>query len=319
MRGNALSEYLGRLHGAMFCLLFMVMGSAVAQAEDYPPGFSIPGQKIVLNGVTYHVGDQGKGDRVVLLLHGMPDTSAVWRHQVKALVDAGYRVIVPDMLGYGETDKPQDVARYRGELIIADMIALLDALKLKQVDVVGHDWGAFVSWELVLNVPERVRRHVALSTGHPDRMMAVRSTDEVKESWYMYLNTQADAGPLYAANDGAFFKRFLLPSHPEVDEVWSRMKDPRAMTGMLNWDRANPMAGGYLVVETGKGERRSSVPTLGIWSSGDKYLWEGQMKDSASLMDAPWKYVRFDGPSHWLMLDAPNETNRLLLDWLGQD
>ena len=306
-----------RACAALLCLGSLLFGSA--QAADYPPGVSIPGHKIVLNGVSYHVGDQGKGDRVVLLLHGMPDTSAVWRHQVKALVAAGYRVIVPDMLGYGETDKPQDPARYSGEKIIADMVALLDALKIDKVNLVGHDRGAFVSWELVLNLPDRVRRHVALSVGHPDHFLDVRSVAEVKESWFMYLNSQADAAALYAANDGAFYKKVIIPSHPERDEVWSRMKNPTAMTGSLNWDRANPMAGAYLQAATRKAEaRRAKVSTLGVWSGGDKYLWEAQMKGTAPLMDAPWRYVRIKGASHWMMLDAPQETTRLLLDWLGR-
>lgn len=304
---------------ALFAGCALLLGSVAAQAAEVASAASIPGHEMTLNGVRYHVGDQGTGERVVLLLHGMPDTSAVWRHQVKALVDAGYRVIVPDMLGYGETEKPQDVARYRGELIIGDMLALLDALKLKQVDVIGHDWGAFVSWELALNAPERVRRHVALSVGHPDLMLAVKSVAEVKDSWYMYLNAQADAAALYALNDGAFFKNYFIPTHPEVDEVWARMKDPLAMNGMLNWDKANPMASSFLAVFANPGQpRKSHVPTLGIWSSGDTYLWEAQMKDSAALMAAPWKYVRLEGPSHWLMLEQPEVVNRLVLDWLSQ-
>ena len=91
------------------------------------------------------------------------------------------------------------------------------------------------------------------------------------------------------------------------------------MTGSLNWDRANPMAGAYLQAATRKAEaRRAKVPTLGVWSGGDKYLWEAQMKGTAPLMDAPWRYVRIKGASHWMMLDAPQETTRLLLDWLGR-
>ncbi len=278
---------------------------------------SMPGTKMELNGVRYHVGEQGSGDKVVLLMHGMPDTSSVWTDQVPALVNAGYRVIAPDMLGYGETEKPQDAQRYRGELIIADMVALLDTLDVPQVDLVGHDWGAFFSWELALNFPERFRRHVALSVGHPDLMMNVKSVDEVKYSWYMYLNTMADTAQLYAANDGAFFRKFIVPTHPDVDEVWSRMKDPAAMNGMLNLDRANPMASAYLAAVTSTAApRKCQVPTLGLWSSGDTYLWESQVQDSATLMAAPWRYRRVEGGSHWLMLDRPQQVTTQMLEWL---
>lgn len=287
-----------------------------ATAAEVDTGASIPGYKLEINGVRFHVGDQGTGDKVVVLLHGMPDTSGAWAHQVKALVDAGFRVIAPDMLGYGETDKPEDVTRYRGEHLIADTLALLDALELAQVDVVGHDWGAFVSWELALNFPDRIRRHVTLSVGHVDRLMGVQSVEEAVENWFMYLNGQEGAPALYAANDGAFYKQWLIPTHPDIEAVWSRLKDPRAMRGSLNWDRANPMCAGYLAVETAVGERRGSVPTLGIWSSGDEYLCEAQIKETGKLMDAPWRYERIEGASHWVMLDKPQEVNRLILEWL---
>jgi len=279
---------------------------------------SVPGKKMVLNGVRYHIGEQGSGDKVVLLLHGMPDTSSTWDRQIPALVAAGYRVIVPDMLGYGETEKPADPKRYALENIIADMVALLDTLGPKQVDLIGHDWGAVTSWELVLNFPERFRRHAALSVGNPDVAMTMDSIAAVKESWYMYLDTQEATTQLYAVNDGAFLKKFIIPTHPEIEEVWSRLKVPEAMIGMLNWDRGNPMAAAYLAMATNTAPpRKCRVPTLGLWSTGDTYLWESQMTDSASLMAAEWRYVKVEHASHWLMLDQPQKVNAALLDWFS--
>ena len=278
---------------------------------------SLPGHKIDVNGVTYHVADHGEGEKVVLLLHGMPDTSGAWRHQAHALSDAGYRVIVPDMLGFGETDKPEEQARYAGENVLGDIVGLLDALSIPQADIIGHDWGAYVTWELAINLPERFRRHVALSVGHPDSMMRARSVDEVKASWYMYLNCLDSAAELYAANDGEFFRKCIIPTHPESDEVWSRMKDPTAMRGMLNWDRANPMTDLYLAASNSEVvSRQCTIPTLGIWSAGDTYLWEEQVTESAGSMVADWQYARVEG-SHWLQLDRPQEVNALILDWLG--
>jgi pimeloyl-ACP methyl ester carboxylesterase len=291
-------------------------------APPRPPGGgqgSIPGHKIQVNGVRYHVGEKGRGDKVVLLLHGMPDTSAVWRQQTRALEQAGYRVIVPDMLGYGETDKPQDAQRYTGEQILGDLVALLAALRLPKADIVGHDWGAYASWELVLNFPERFRRHVAISVGHPDSVLRARTVEELKYSWYMYFDTLPSAAELYACNDGAFFTQLLIPTHPETAEVWSRMKDPLAMNAMLNWDRANPMSSLYLAAAKGMvAPRKCSIPTLGIWSSGDAYLWESQMKQSNESMAAPWRYQRIEHASHWVMLEQPELVNRSILSWLSK-
>ena len=292
----------------------------VAAAAASGPGVrdSVPGRKIELNGIRYHVGEQGSGDKTVLLLHGMPDTSSVWEKQIPALVKAGYRVIVPDMLGYGETEKPADPKRYALENIIGDMVALIDTLGSKQIDLVGHDWGAVTSWELVLNFPEHFRRHAALSVGNPDLAMTMNSISQVSTSWYMYLDTQEATAQLYAANDGAFFKEVVIPTHSDIDEVWSRVKVPAAMIGMLNWDRGNPMAAAYLAMVTSTAPpRKCTIPTLGMWSTGDVYLWESQMKDSARLMAAPWRYVKVEDASHWMMLDQPQEVNDALLGWLS--
>jgi pimeloyl-ACP methyl ester carboxylesterase len=286
--------------------------------SNVAPQASVPGRNIAINEVNYHIGEQGAGDKVVVLLHGMPDTSAVWRFQIPALVKAGYRVIAPDLLGYGETDKPAEVSRYQGENLIADALTMLDTLQLSKVDLVGHDWGGFLSWELALAVPDRVRRHVVISTGHPDGFSDwIASPDRVKENWYMYLNTQDETAALYAADDGAFLKNVLLPTHPEVDEVWSRMKEPAALTGMLNWDKANQVAALYRAEATRKGPpRMCHVPTLGLWSSGDTYMWEAQMTESAKRMSAPWRYQRIENASHWAMLDQPERVTQQMLGWL---
>lgn len=308
--------------------LSATLGAGATQASGTPPTRptrqnpgvrgSVPGRKMKLNEVNYHVGEQGSGDKIVLLLHGMPDTSSTWDYQVPALVEAGYRVIVPDMLGYGETEKPAEAGRYALENILGDMLALLDTLGPKQVDLIGHDWGAVTSWELVLNFPERFRRHVALSVGNTDLVMTMESISQVSSSWYMYLNTEEATPQLYAANDGAFFKRFIIPTHPDIDEVWSRVKAPEAMLGMLNWDRGNPMAAAYLAMATSTAApRKCTVPTLGMWSTGDTYLWESQVKDSGTLMAAPWRYLKVDNASHWLMLDQPQQVNTAILEWLS--
>src|SRR3546814_11226983 len=116
-------------------------------------------------------------------------------------------------------------------------------------------------------------------------MLTPRSSEDVKANWYMYLNTQQNADELYAANDGEFFRKFFLPTHPELDEVWSRMKDPRALHAMLNWARANPVAKMYLdAINAGVEIRPCRVPTSGIWSAGDASPREDPTKDRSKIM-----------------------------------
>src|SRR4051795_12211147 len=99
------------------------------------------------DGVELEVNDDGPHEgAAVLLIHGFPDSSYLWRHQVEALTGAGLRTIVPDMRGFGESDKPAAVEDYRLTRAVADLVAVLDALDIATASVVGHDWGAAVAW-----------------------------------------------------------------------------------------------------------------------------------------------------------------------------
>src|SRR6202023_774303 len=95
-------------------------------------------------GPGFEVADEGTGPPVVLL-HGFPDTHALWRHQVAALTGAGFRTIAPDMRGRGASDRPADVAAYALPNMVADVTGIMDALGIKRAHVVGHDWGAAVA------------------------------------------------------------------------------------------------------------------------------------------------------------------------------
>ncbi|XP_078173898.1 epoxide hydrolase 1-like [Carex rostrata] len=114
------------------------------------------------NGIKMHVAEQGEGP-AVLLIHGFPQIWYSWRHQMAGLAARGYHAIAPDLRGYGDTEAPQPVASYTALHLVGDLIALLDALKLPQVFVVGHDWGAIISWYLCLFRPDRIRALVNLS------------------------------------------------------------------------------------------------------------------------------------------------------------
>src|SRR6185312_15251213 len=96
-------------------------------------------------GIEYEV--TGDGPPVVLL-HGFPDSGRLWRHQVPALAEAGFKVIVPDMRGYGRSDKPPEVAAYTMDLLVGDVLAVMEAAGAERPHVVGHDWGAGVAWAI---------------------------------------------------------------------------------------------------------------------------------------------------------------------------
>ena len=117
---------------------------------------------VQVNGLRMHFLEEGSGP-LVLLLHGFPEFSGTWRHQVRALAEGGYRVVAPDQRGYGLTDCPEREDAYTMLHLVGDVIGLLDALEAPQAVVVGHDWGAPVAWNAALMRPDRVRAVVGLS------------------------------------------------------------------------------------------------------------------------------------------------------------
>ena len=98
---------------------------------------------IETNGIQMRVAEAGAGP-LVLLVHGWPESWYSWRHQIKGLADSGYRVIAPDMRGYGDTSSPAAAADYRIDILVADLVGLLDALGEEKAALIGHDWGSMV-------------------------------------------------------------------------------------------------------------------------------------------------------------------------------
>jgi len=281
---------------------------------------SLPGKQIEVNGVTMHVFDQGSGP-AVLLVHGMPDSSGVWKYQVPPLLKAGYRVIVPDLVGSGQSDKPRDLKHYEGPQVVKDLVALLDTLGIKQVDYVGHDWGAGFGWSMIMTHPDRVRRFVTLTVGLPMVTMPLGSFEQNRWDWYMLLNTHPLAPELYKANNCSFF-RMLIATHPEVDEVVSRLcRQPEGFRPVVAWDVANPMASAWLDAERPASQRtlpEVRTPTLGIGGGRDVFTWESQLRDTGKYLRGPWRYELIPNASHWVMLDHPEQVNELILEWLSQ-
>jgi non-specific protein-tyrosine kinase len=108
----------------------------------------------------------------VVLCHGWPELAFSWRHQIKALSEAGIRVIAPDQRGYGATDRPEPVEDYDMEHLTGDLVGLLDHLKIDKAIFVGHDWGGFVVWQMPLRHASRVAGVVGVNTPHWPRAPA---------------------------------------------------------------------------------------------------------------------------------------------------
>jgi pimeloyl-ACP methyl ester carboxylesterase len=262
-------------------------------------------------GVGIEVEVTGTGQPVVLL-HGFPDTGSLWRNQVPALVESGFSVIVPDLRGYGNSDKPEGVEQYSIPYIVGDVLAVLDNLGIERPHVVGHDWGAAIAWAIGSLVPDRVDQLVALSVGHP-LSFASAGFEQREKSWYMLLfQFEGIAEKWLSNNDWANLRDW--GQHPDVDGVIAELEKSGSLTPALNYYRANVPPQTLIDAPLDLPDVQAS--TMGVWSSGDIALTERQMTGSEAHMSGPWRYERIEGPGHWMQLEAPDAVNELLLDFL---
>ena len=132
------------------------------------PGDFPVGRPVGTNGIELVVHEQGDGPAVVLL-HGFPELAYSWRHQVPALVDAGFHVIAPDQRGYGASDAPEDPLGYSMRALVADVVGVLDSSGVADATIVGHDFGGMVAWHCAVYAPERVTAVASLCTPHGPR------------------------------------------------------------------------------------------------------------------------------------------------------
>jgi pimeloyl-ACP methyl ester carboxylesterase len=260
-------------------------------------------------GIEFEVTGEG---RPVVLLHGFPDSGRLWRNQVPALAGAGFQVIVPDLRGYGASDKPEATDAYVLPLLAGDVLGVLDELGLERAHLVGHDWGAALAWGVASLVPDRVDQLVALSVGHPTAFSNA-GLPQREKSWYMLLFQFPGVAEQWLAGDGWAGLR-SWGQHPDIDGVIADLERTGSLTPGLSWYRAN------ITPEAFVGPAMELPPiqaaTMGVWSSGDFALTEAQMKGSGEYVKGPWRYERLEGPGHWMQLEAPDAVNALLLDFL---
>jgi pimeloyl-ACP methyl ester carboxylesterase len=308
------------------------------------------------NGIRMHVAEAGTGP-LVLMLHGFPESWYSWRHQLRALAEAGYHAVAPDQRGYGQTDRPPDVRAYTQLHLIGDAIGLLDALGEEQAVVVGHDWGAPVAWNTALLRPDRIRGVVGLSVPYRPRgpassLRIIRArlgegfyqayfqqpgvADEelrrdVRATLGRTLYTLSGDAPQAAeprqpvVPDGGGFMDLLIepPSLPgwltEADlDFYTAEFERTGFTGGLNWYRNIELSWELMAPWQG-----AVVTPPALYVAGDRDLvvnFPGVRERLAGLQAfAPRlePVQLLPGCGHWTQQERPAEVNAALLGFLG--
>jgi pimeloyl-ACP methyl ester carboxylesterase len=273
------------------------------------------------NGIRLHVVQAGpKSGPPVLFLHGFPENWRCWIRQLPALVRAGCRVIMPDQRGYNLSDKPKGIKSYRVEELTKDILGLIDALEYEKVNLVGHDWGAWIAWMLAIGHPERLHRLGIINVPHPAVMKRFlqRDFEQMRRSWYIFFfqlpwlpetilrlgNWRALANNLCRSGRPNAFTQADIQKYKEA---WSQ---PGAMTAMLNWYRASARYGPEITEDM-----RVRVRMQILWGAKDFALSRRMARPSLDYCD-DGSLTFFPDATHWVQREEAVEINRHLLEFV---
>ncbi|WP_034262075.1 alpha/beta hydrolase [Actinospica robiniae] len=224
------------------------------------------------------------------------------------MVSAGYRVIVPNLIGSGLSDKPRELDHYAAGHVAADLAALLDKLGIDRVHLVGHGWGARFCWQFAMTHPFRIGAMVVVSAGHPKARSAdnLFSLARARWDWVPFSNTDSNAAELYTAADCAY-ARLVFGSHPELQDVLARNLGQDGGFGpTLRWDPANPVTASWFQALTDTtAPPEVHAPVLGIWPTGDIFCFEHEVEASGQYVNGPFRYERVEAASHWAPSTPP--------------
>ncbi len=299
---------------------------------------------IETNGVALEVFEAGQGGIPIVLAHGWPELAYSWRYQIPALVEQGYHVIAPNQRGYGNSSKPEDVAAYDIHQLTADHVGLLDALDIDKAIYVGHDWGAIVVWNMALLHPERMHGLANMSVPFMPR----QESDPVAfweqmlgpDFYVVHFNRQPNvAAKLFQENADRFLRNMYRTGQ------WLDNSDVNEPDGRSIID--------YSVMDVARGELMMSEEDLAVfvetfkkhgfeypccWYRNFTRNWETTADVEQKVkMPALMIYGEHDmvppldmtdyvddlevqtlDCGHWIQQEKPEETNKILLDWLDR-
>ena len=273
-----------------------------------------------INGIALHVVLAGPASgKPLVFLHGFPECWFAWRLQIDHFVSSGYRVIIPDQRGYNLSDKPAGIASYSMDVLAKDVVGVLDTVTDSKASVVGHDWGAGVTWYLAARYSERVSRTAMLSVPHPRIFIKnlLMNPAQLRRSWYLFF-FQLPWLPEFVLRrrDWALLVLVLRNTSPpgifsdrdleQYKKSWARKG---ALTGMLNWYRAALLRPSKFAVDPEAS--RVKVPALLIWGKNDQFAGEAMARESLQYCDDGHLEV-FETATHWVQHEQPARVNNLL-------
>ena len=283
-----------------------------------PPSGDITMTPVTVGDLTFDVRMAGPADgEVVILLHGFPQTSYEWRNQISALGEAGFRAVAPNQRGYSAGARPATIQDYAVPRLVEDIVGLADAVGAERFHIVGHDWGAIITWAVAVAAPARVISASPVSVPHPDafaRVLGDPTSCQPEASSYFDVFVQPDSEDNFVASDNAGLRGFFAGIEEDAVEDYVQVLGSKAALGAaLNWYRAN--IADRQVSGPAMGVVR--VPTMFTWSDGDTALCIDGAELTEEYVDAPYRFEVIEGVSHWIPDLATDQMTELLLDHIN--
>ncbi len=289
-----------------------------------PADLAVTHHHVELGTLRMHYVDAGQGPLVVLL-HGFPENWWSWRYQIQPLVDAGFRVIAPDLRGYGETDKhgPYDL-----DTVTDDVCRLIASLGFNKVKIVGHDWGGALAWHLASKRPEFCERLTVMNCPHPvpfrQAIINAPSWPQLKKSWYFFffqlpkvpewLLSRRDAQNTVRTIKGSSVDR----AHFSVDEMRpfrDAIQKPGAAKAMVGWYRA-AVRDGFKNPFNPPRYEPIEVETLLIWGMRDPALGYADLVPGTDRYVPKLKIFQVPDCGHFVQAERPELVNPALISFL---
>ncbi len=355
-------QRLPRYLAAVFASCCLLIQSINAQ-ENFTmsgtaPVAGVEFQTVQANGLNFRLAVAGDYGPLMLLAHGWPESWYNWRHQMVFFAEQGYRVVAPDMRGYGSTDAPDAVDEFDIEHLAADMVGILDALGESSAIMVGHDWGSIVAWNTVLMYPERFSALIAMSvpySGRPPQSPMESWREAFADNFYYILYHNEPGGVAEAEYDsdpyGLISRLYLSPDSPrQAAMITDPLRTAGGWIGRLGAPIGLPdwLSQADLDYVVGEFERagfrggvnyyrnfhrnweltadyqdvKITVPTLFIAGEQDVVIAganKARLQGAMNrVVDDLRDVVLFPNIGHWVQQEAPDATNQAMLKFLQE-
>ncbi|KAF8897771.1 epoxide hydrolase [Infundibulicybe gibba] len=295
-------------------------------------------------GRTYHFVDQipdnydPKRTPTLLCVHGFPDLWYGWRYQISPWVRKGSRVVVPDMLGYGATDKPQDSSEYSTKKLCADLAALLDLLGVRKAILVGHDWGSFTVGRFALWHPHRLLALIMMSVpytppskvyypiqevarrapnlGYQVYFADKRSTAEIEQHLTQFMSYvfRPPFSAIDYTREGALAKLLSNKEAKSTTTILTK-KLNGGMQGPLNYYRTSKYRHDEELESQLPSNLRADLPVLFLWGTKDATATPFVMEKAGKFIPR-LQQIALQDRGHWIMVEAKEDVTNQVIIWL---